>query len=229
VSAAGDPAGAPAVARARLHLVAATTHGRYLVDPPPSPGPHPLLLGFHGYGESAAAHLPQLARLDPEHRWLRVAVQGLHRFYTKGQQVVASWMTREDRLEAIADNLAYAAAVRAALARDYGPTASTVVAGFSQGAAQAYRVAAAGGCGGVIALAGDVPPDVGERAAGLPPVLIGRGLEDAWYTAAMQQADTTRLRGAGVDVTVCEFAGGHAWGDAFVDAAARWLEARRGA
>jgi predicted esterase len=209
-------------------LVAVTTHGRYLVDPPAGPGPHPLLLGFHGYAESAALDLPRLARLDPEHRWLRVAVQGLHRFYAKDhQQVVASWMTREDRLEAIADNIAYGAAVRAALARDYGPAPITVVAGFSQGAAQAYRIAAAGGCHGVIALAGDVPPDVAARAAGLPPVLIGRGSADAWYTATVQQADVDRLRGAGVDVTASAFDGGHEWGDGFVADAAAWLEARR--
>ena len=212
----------------RSHLVATTTHGRYLVDAPAGAGPFPVLYGFHGYGESAAAHLPHLARLDPAHAWLRVSVQGLHRFYTRANQVVASWMTREDRLEAIADNAAYAEAVRQAVARDYPVGPDHVVVGFSQGAAQAYRVAArsAGACRGVIALGGDVPPDVLTGTERLPPVLIGRGRSDEWYTADKLQADREALRAAGVEVTVVEFDAGHEWADAFVVEAAPWLARR---
>jgi predicted esterase len=210
------------------HLVATTVHGRYLVDPPQGPGPFPMLLGFHGYGESAAVHLAELARLDPGHAWLRVSVQGLHRFYTRSNQVVASWMTSEDRLEAIADNVAYASAVRAALARDYSTAPATAVVGFSQGAGQAYRTVAAAPAGvtGVIALGGDVPPEVDPRGRHWPPVLIGRGRADAWYTAEKLAADRDRLRVAGVEVSVVEFDGGHEWGDAFVVAASAWLAQR---
>jgi predicted esterase len=212
----------------QAHLVATTTHGRYLVEAPAGAGPFPVLYGFHGYGQSAAAQLPHLARLDPAHAWLRVSVQGLHRFYTRGNQVVASWMTREDRLEAIADNAAYAEAVHQAVARDYPVGPDHVVVGFSQGAAQAYRAAArsAGACRGVIALGGDVPPDVLTGSERLPPVLIGRGRSDEWYTADKLQVDREALRAAGVEVTVCEFDGGHEWGDAFVVDAIGWLAAR---
>jgi len=214
----------------RPHLVATPTHGRYLVDAPTGAGPFPILLGFHGYAESADTLLAQLIRIDPRHEWLRVSVQGLHRFYAKGDRVVASWMTRENRLEAIADNLAYAAAVRAAVARDYATRSGTVVAGFSQGAAQAYRVAAsaAGACRGVIALGGDVPSDVLAGTGPLPPVLIGRGRSDEWYTAAKLQDDVARLEGAGVPLTVCEFDGAHEWAEPFVVAASAWLEGRLG-
>jgi predicted esterase len=212
----------------RTHLVSTTTHGRYLVDPPQGAGPWPVLFGFHGYGEHAGIHSAVLARLDPAHQWLRVSVQGLHRFYTKGNDVVASWMTREDREHAVADNVAYAVAVRAAVARDYPTRPPNVVVGFSQGAAQAYRTAAAFGrsCHGVIALGGDVPPDVAVAGASLPPVLVGRGRADQWYTSTKLDADVATLRGAGVDVTICEFDGGHEWADAFVDAAVRWLADR---
>ena len=89
-----------------VRTLAVTTHGRYLVDVPAGAGPWPVLLGFHGYAETAGVHHAQLARLDPAHRWLRVSVQGLHRFYTRQQDVVASWMTREDRELALADNIA---------------------------------------------------------------------------------------------------------------------------
>lgn len=215
---------------AQRHVIATTTHGRFLTDRPEGSGPFPVLMGFHGYGESAAVHLPCLARLDPAHAWLRVSVQGLHRFYGRGSaDVVASWMTREDREHAIADNLAYAAAVHAAVRRDEPAGAPVVVVGFSQGAAQAYRVALALGsaCAGIVALGGDVPPDVAAGASALPPVLIGRGSRDGWYTAAGLAADVLMLRTAGATWSVCEFDGGHEWGDVFVAAAAQWIAQRR--
>lgn len=212
------------------HTIATGTHGRFLVDAPAGGGPWPVLMGFHGYAETAAVHLVALARLDPRHEWLRVSVQGLHRFYTRGQDVVASWMTREDRALAIADNIAYAAAVRAAVARDYPARAPLVVAGFSQGAAQAYRTGLAAGtdCAGIVVLGGDLPPDVAAQATRLPPVLIGRGRADTWYSADQLAADQARLADAGVAHTVCEFDGGHEWAEVFVQAAAAWLAPRRG-
>lgn len=180
----------------RRHVIAATTHGRFLVDRPKGAGPCPVLMGFHGYGESAAVHLPCLARLDPDH--------------------------------AIADNLAYAAAVHAAVRREEAAGAPVVVVGFSQGAAQAYRVALALGsaCAGIVALGGDVPPDVTAHAGRLPPVLIGRGSRDGWYTAAGLAADVEMLRAAGATWSVCEFDGGHEWGDVFVTAPAQWIAQR---
>jgi predicted esterase len=214
----------------RTHTVVTPTHGRYSVDPPDGAGPWPVLIGFHGYGEHAGVMHPVLARLDPGHAWLRVSVQGLHRFYTRNaDQVVASWMTREDREHAIADNTAYALAVRDALARDYAMKAQQVLVGFSQGVAQAYRSAIAYGAPacGIIVLGGDLPPDVAPAAAGLPPVLIGRGRGDIYYTSEMFAADAARLRASGVDVTECEFEGGHEWGDPFVAAATAWLATRR--
>jgi predicted esterase len=218
------------MAETRTHAVVAQTHGRYLVDCPDGAGPWPVLIGFHGYGEHAGLMHAVLARLDPGHQWLRVSVQGLHRFYTRAaNEVVASWMTREDREHAIADNAAYALAVREALVRDYATAPQQVLVGFSQGVAQAYRSAVAYGapCCGIVALGGDVPPDVAPAAAGLPPVLIGRGRGDTFYTAKMFEADATTLRAAGVDVTAHEFDGGHEWGDPFVAAAAAFLAVRR--
>ncbi|MFO1078987.1 MAG: phospholipase [Planctomycetota bacterium] len=212
-----------------IRAIAVTTHGRYLVEAPAGAGPWPVLLGFHGYAETAGVHHEQLVRLDPAHAWLRVSVQGLHRFYTRSQDVVASWMTREDRQLAIADNIAYAGAVRFAVAADHATTGTFVAVGFSQGAAQAYRAGLAGGaaCAGIVALGGDLPPDVAERASALPPVLIGRGSDDPWYTADALAADVAQLAAAGARYAVCEFAGGHEWTDEFVIAASAWLASRR--
>ena len=81
---------------ADVHGIAATTHGRYLVAPADTPGPAPLLVGFHGYGEHAERHLVELERIPGSGRWTRVAVQALHRHYSESRRhVVGSWMTRQ--------------------------------------------------------------------------------------------------------------------------------------
>ena len=89
--------------------IAATTHGRYL-----------LAAGVDARGcrccssvftatpraprRSSNACARFQARIDG--RWS--SIQGLHRFYQRRtNEVIASWMTRQDRELAIADNLAY--------------------------------------------------------------------------------------------------------------------------
>jgi predicted esterase len=222
--------------------VDAPTHGRVLVRPPLSsppgapatpvagagPSTAPLLVGFHGYAENAERHLAQLERIPGCDAWRLAAVQGLHRFYAgRFEEVVASWMTRQDREQAIADNIAYVDRVVETIRRDH-PFSALVFAGFSQGAAMAYRAALHGKAraDGIVALGGDVPPDVhGVPGARFPPVLIGRGTRDTWYTDDKLRADVELLRSKGVAVRELVFEGGHEWTDAFRDAAAELLAA----
>ena len=89
-----------------VRAIAVTTHGRYLVMAP-AETPAGLIVGFHGYAENAEIHLEALRAIPGIDRFVVVAVQALHPFYTREQRVVASWMTRQDRDFAIADNLAY--------------------------------------------------------------------------------------------------------------------------
>jgi predicted esterase len=209
-----------------VRVVPAQTRGRYLIED--GPGERPLLVGFHGYGENAEIHLEELRRLAGGDRFRRVAVQALHRFYnTKKGEVVGSWMTKLDRDEAIADNLAYVARVLDDVERDFGPPPGLVYVGFSQGAAMAYRCAAriARPCQGVVVLGGDLPPDVADDPkASLPPVFIGRGTADTWYTAAKHDKDLEVLRARGAVVEALVFEGGHEWAPAFVEAAGEFLE-----
>ena len=208
-----------------LRTIEARVHGRYLVRTPRGPGPWPALFSFHGYGEDASANMSALTRIPNASEWLLIAVQALHPFYTKKQAVVASWMTRQDRGLAIADNVGYVTAVVAAVSLEFQlRTSPMVFAGFSQGVAMAYRAAAHIRCNGVIALAGDVPPDVTQP---LPEVLIGRGSQDDWYTDDKVAADVARLRGRSRHVETCVFAGGHEWTDAFASAAGAFLERLR--
>src|ERR1017187_4677464 len=85
-----------------------TTHGRVLVRDANGASLSSTLVGFHGYGQNADELLEELVRLPGTDTCQCVAVQALNRFYGRAEEkVVASWMTREDREVAIADNLAY--------------------------------------------------------------------------------------------------------------------------
>jgi predicted esterase len=188
-------------------IIETRTHGRYLVRQGES---NRLLAGFHGYGENAQLHLAELEKLDSD--WTLVAIQALNRFYTRSEEIVASWMTREDRELAIDDNIHY---VRRVI-EELGPHEKLVFAGFSQGAAMAYRAAASIRCDGVFVLAGDLPPDVASLSV---PVLIGRGERDDWYTGEKLKKDLSFLPQA----ETCVFDGGHEWSDSFRAAANEFL------
>jgi predicted esterase len=211
--------------------IATGTHGRYLIEPPTSGGVAPVLFGFHGYAEGAEAQLERLRAIPGADRWRLVAIQGLHRFYQRREnQVVASWMTRQDRELAMADNHAYVAAVMREVASEFPGSPRSVVAGFSQGVAMTFRAAAWSPLpvDGVIAVGGDVPPELDAAALGrTPAALVCRGERDEWYTTAKFDEDVRRLRQAGVAVTPVLFPGGHEWSDDVLRAAAAFLEEPR--
>jgi len=199
------------------------TQGRYLVEARPGLDA-PLLLGFHGYGQNAEHLLEALTGIPGAARCTHVSVQGLHRFYnTKTQEIVASWMTSQDREQAIADNLAYVSRVISTL-RAEGCTRKLVLVGFSQGTAMAWRAAAHLPCDGLLVLGGDLPKDVADAPSlALPPILIGRGDQDTFYRADQLDRDLAALETRGIHPEVCRFAGGHEWGEAFLEAAGRFL------
>lgn len=200
-------------------LVETPVHGRYLYE---DRGPERLLVGFHGYAEGADAHFAELAKIPGIDQWSVVCVQALHPFYTRSGQVVASWMTSLDREQAIADNLRYVKNVLASV-----PAPRTLVfSGFSQGAAMAARACADNACAGLMLLGGDIPPEIkGRPGVSLPPVLVGRGTRDEWYTDEKFKSDLEFLEGK-TRVTRCVFAGGHEWSDAYRQAAGEFLSAR---
>jgi predicted esterase len=208
--------------------IAATTHGRYLVVPPAAAAPAGLLVGFHGYAESAETQLERLRAIPGSHRWRLVAIQGLHRFYQRRtDEVIASWMTRQDRDLAIADNVAYVEGVLAAVSREWPDAPRLVFAGFSQGVAMTFRAACATAhaVDGVIAVGGDVPPEIDAASlARVGTALVCRGLGDEWYSDEKFQQDVARIRQAGAAVRPVAFDGGHEWSAAVLEAASTFLE-----
>jgi predicted esterase len=209
--------------------IATQTHGRVLVENARPSMTSGLLVAFHGYGQGAEEMLAEVSRIPGVEAWRIASVQALHRFYARrDERVVASWMTRQDRELAIADNLTYIDRVVDAV-RDGADSGPLVFMGFSQGAAMAYRATRRGKhrSSGMIALGGDVPPELtGSGDQSWPPVLIGAGADDSWYTPAKCDADEAALRAAGAPLEVIRFEGGHEWTDPFRSAAGRWLGAR---
>jgi predicted esterase len=211
--------------------IATTTHGRYLVEPPSTAGHAPMLVGFHGYGETAETQLDRLHAVPGADRWLIVSIQGLHRFYERRtNEVIASWMTRQNRELAIADNLAFVAGVLEEAAREWSVAPVLVFAGFSQGVAMTFRAATATTrpVAGVIAAGGDVPPEIEPaELQRVTSALVCRGTRDNWYSPEKFSDDTRRIRAAGADVRPLEFDGGHEWSDAVVQAASAFLRERQ--
>ena len=212
----------------QTRLIAARSHGRYLIDiPEHSRG---TLVGFHGYKENAAIHLDVLRTIAGDRPLGLVSIQALHRFYTSGGAVVASWMTKEDREQAIADNVDYVGRVLTAIADESGITRPMIYVGFSQGVAMAFRAAAfvQRPCDAIVALAADVPPDVARGfshgSTTLPRTLLGRGDRDEFYSATQAAKDLGVLKAAGVTVEEYVFGGGHLWTPAFIEKSAQFID-----
>jgi predicted esterase len=212
--------------------VGATTHGRCLIVPPAAAGPAPALVGFHGYAESADEQLERLLAIPGAERWVLVSIQGLHRFYQRRtNEVVAGWMTRQDRELAIADNIAYVANALQVVAAEQPLTPPMIFAGFSQGVAMAFRAAVSAPRSpvAVIAVGGDVPPELeGGQLRCISAALVCRGARDAWYGEAQLARDITRLQESGVRVCPLAFDGGHDWPGEVSAAAAAFIEESRG-
>ena len=203
------------------------THGRYLVSTPSESGA-PLLVGFHGYGENAEDGLRRLQTIPGSDRWLLVSVQALNRFYrTRTNEIVASWMTRQNRELVIGDNVAYISGVIREVREEWSTGKTLVLAGFSQGVAMAFRAAVSldPSVTGVIALGGDVPPELNASALSrIPSALIGRGARDQYYSEATHSQDERRLREAAVDLRVVSLDAAHEWTAEFTRAAGLFIQ-----
>jgi predicted esterase len=218
------------VQKVSVHTIRTPTHGRYLVRQAATSNIAPMLVGFHGYMETAAVQMERMAAIPGVAPWLLISIQGLNRFYRgRSEDVVANWMTRQDRELAIADNAQYVSAIVDSVAGKSGASGPLVFAGFSQGVAMAFRSACQSTrrVEGLVVLGGDVPPEL-ELAAlrRVPHVLLGRGARDEWYSAAKRSEDLARLNDAGVSVDAPILDAGHEWSDEFNRLAGVFLDQR---
>jgi predicted esterase len=170
---------------------------------------------LHGYGQSAADMLSASSALASEGRLL-VAPEGLSRFYLRGGTgpVGASWMTREDREHEIRDCMRWLDGLAEHLCTLHGAR-RTVVLGFSQGAAAAWRWALLGNSKleRLIAWGGALPEDLDlvprlERLSALQIELV-RGVRDETYGERALERDRERLLHLELSVKSHAFDGGH--------------------
>jgi predicted esterase len=197
------------------HAIETTAHGRYLVASAEAASPGLAIVGFHGYGENAETQMKRLQSIPGSAQCLLISIQGLHRFYRSGgNEVVASWMTRQDRELAIADNISYVGKVIEFVLAGRQPKPPLLFAGFSQGVSMAFRAAVASTIlpAAVVGVGGDVPPEIQPEALGrLSGAMLCSGLNDPYYSKEKLRDDEARLTGAGVATRVFEFDGGHVW------------------
>lgn len=207
----------------RTLAVETTTHGRVLVDGP-AEGARIALVGFHGYAQSADDMMSELVAIPGSGSRISAAAQALHRFYARGdQKIVASWMTRQDRDDAIADNIRY---IDHVIAEAVPADTAVVVAGFSQGAAMAYRAGLFGKrpVAGIVAIGGDIPPDCKTVAADRwPRVLVAAGRADHWFTSEKADADEAWLNQHSVDHQMLRYDAAHVITDEVRSAIAQFV------
>jgi predicted esterase len=117
---------------------------------------------FHGQGMLAQYFIRKFEVLDPKKNYI-LAPQGLSKYYLEGftGRVGASWMTKEDRLTEIDNQMSYLNGVIAAEGVE-DSNAEIILFGFSQGVATACRFGAFSQMDfkKLVLWAGTFPPDI---------------------------------------------------------------------
>jgi predicted esterase len=205
------------------HRITTSRSARYYTLGEPGPRIVEVWFALHGYGQLAGRFVRELAPLDDGSR-LIVAPEALSRFYLGGvgerpaseRTVGASWMTREDRLAEIDDQVRYLDAVYAEVLKRIDPSRARVcVFGFSQGTATAARWLGVGKvrAGRLILWGGELPRDLDlsaerERFVGLDLTLVA-GTRDQFITSKILEQEKRRLEAHGIPFHVVTFSGGH--------------------
>jgi predicted esterase len=112
-----------------------TKSARYFLLGEPSDKIEQVWFVCHGYGELAFYFLNKFKPLD-DGKTLIVAPEALNRFYSKGfsGRVGATWMTKEERLSDIKDNMNFLDLVYNEVMLNFpNPNVKKIALGFSQG------------------------------------------------------------------------------------------------
>lgn len=171
----------------------------------------------HGHGQLASVFITYFNSIATPGR-LVVAPEALNHYYVEAgtsrraqdARVGATWMTRLDRENDIADYVDFLDGV-------WGETAAraarVVALGFSQGVATACRWIAMGKSrvDRLVAWAGQLPPDVNPSAFTKLSggVSLVTGTTDEYAAWIAEGNDQARLEAAGITPDVVSFEGGH--------------------
>lgn len=174
-----------------------------------------LLYVLHGYGQLAKFFIRKFQPAEAL-GYTVVAPEGLHRFYLEGTtgRVGASWMTKENREQDIANYIAYLNAIQAELTaeKDWD---EIVVLGFSQGVATAFRWLAESDIkpSKFLICSGLVPPDVDLQIKKdiFNPIKMSyfSGVNDPYRTEASVQEFYDAVASSKLDMELVNFDGVH--------------------
>jgi len=175
-----------------------------------------LVIACHGYGQLAKHFIKKfdvIARPDT----LVVAPEGLSRFYWGGLSgnVVASWMTKEDRHAEIADFTAYLTQLYDHFTAGLRANVRIILLGFSQGCATQLRWMAREkpAFSHLVLWAGSIPEDIDytpvrDYLQGKPLHFV-YGTEDLFITPERVTAQKTLATKLPMDYQVHTFEGKH--------------------
>jgi predicted esterase len=173
-----------------------------------------LWIVLHGYGQLARYFLNSFDGFGED--LLIVAPEGLNRFYLDPEhtRVGAAWMTREDRMHEIEDQITYLDALVLALKKDLDATIKVRALGFSQGVATLARWAVKGHTrfGQLVLWAGGIPPELDQATLGKwrdLKVDLVLGDQDQFLKSSDLKSMAQRLGAAGVRHQVHAIKGGH--------------------
>lgn len=95
---------------------------------------------LHGYGQLSRYFIQRFEFLDPAKNYV-IAPEGMNRFYDDGLngRPVSNWMTREDRLDEIADFILFLEGLRQKLHWEKNTNVRIIYLGFSQGVTTLIR------------------------------------------------------------------------------------------
>jgi predicted esterase len=169
---------------------------------------------LHGYGQLAEFFIKKFNMIDNETNYL-IAPQGLNKFYLEGfgGRVGANWMTKEDRLNEIANYVTYLNHVYQDELRDIDLQKVKInILAFSQGCATASRWVAYSKikCDRLILWAGEIPQDVVEdEVFKTTPLTLIFGTEDELITYEMKQTFFERIYSVNLHPQVINYKGKH--------------------
>ena len=126
--------------KVQLHATEVARTAHYASLGKPGPQVRQLWIVTHGYGQLSKTFIRRFIPICDE-QTLVIAPEGLSRFYWGGFDgpVVASWMTREDRLDEIADFCNMLDQLYAHYVPQCHPEVEINLLGFSQGTATQVR------------------------------------------------------------------------------------------
>jgi len=198
----------------RRDLTIQRTARYFLSDEPSSHKPY-LCFVLHGYGQLPEFFLRKFKDIG-RNDILFVAPEGLHRYYLQGSKgrVGASWMTKEDRLNDIADYCALLNQVAEELISE-SSFEKVAILGFSQGVATACRWANNTSLNfeSLISWAGAFPPDLDFEAAleNFKPkeLYMACGDADEFISEERLKEHISFLDTKGIKPKLIRFEGGH--------------------